>query len=166
MNVHITSGTLDFMMKMKEKYSDTAILLMQNQERALAYYESNENSLFQTARSYEIVEEKGELQQNGYVVMNNIPITDEGRPLFEDQFKKRAGSVEQTPGFQALRVLRPIRGNTYGVLVQWKDEESYNNWRNSDHFKQSHQTSKEGKQHPPYFAGPSYAEHYYMVTPD
>jgi heme-degrading monooxygenase HmoA len=163
MNVYITSGTLDFLHKMKEKHSDVNILLMQNQDRTLAYYESNSPSLFQTARSYEIIEQKGELEENGYVVLNNIPVTNEGRPIFEDQFKKRATSIEQIAGFQALRVLRPARGNTYGVFVQWQDEKSYINWKNSDHFKQSH-SSKDGKERPPYFAGPSYAESYYMVT--
>ena len=34
------------------------------------------------------------LQEDGYFVFNNIPVTDEGRPVFEHRFQMRAESID------------------------------------------------------------------------
>ena len=61
------------------------------------------------------------------IVLNNIPVTPEGRPLFEARFKNRAGKIENQPGFKALRVLRPKDSDTYIVLTLW-DRKNPKQW--------------------------------------
>ena len=56
------------------------MLLMQNGETALLLHETSEKTVFASPRRYEVVDGKGLLQEKGFVVMNNIPVTEEGRP--------------------------------------------------------------------------------------
>lgn len=165
MTAYFTSGTYDFLTKMASDHPEEQILLMNGENSTVAYYEDENNEVFDEARKYDEVVSEGKLQSEGFVVMNNIPVTEEGKPIFEDQFKRRAGMMEKTPGFQALRVLRPHRGNTYIVMVQWENEQRYNDWRNSDSFAGSH-SKKDKKDTPSYSAGPSYVTKYYMAKED
>ncbi|WP_053220416.1 antibiotic biosynthesis monooxygenase family protein [Virgibacillus senegalensis] len=165
MKAYITNGTYDFLKKIQADHPDISIYLMQADDTTLAYYEGKKTDVFEQARNYESFVADGELQQHGFVVMNNIPVTYEGKPIFEDQFKRRAGSMNEIPGFQALRVLRPLQGNKYVVLVQWDSMQSYRNWKDSDAFKAAHSSSKT-KKRPPYHAGPSYTTEANIIEPE
>lgn len=118
MNVYMTNGTVDYLSAIQKQYPDQSIFLLENEESGLAYYEGEEELIFKEGRVYETVDFSGEVLSSGFVVMNNIPVRDEGRPIFEDRFKNRAGKIEEMPGFQAIRILRPKQGNTYIVFTQ------------------------------------------------
>ncbi|WP_186579134.1 antibiotic biosynthesis monooxygenase family protein [Aquibacillus kalidii] len=163
MKAYMTNGTIDFLLKKEKKHPDLHFLFMQNNNKTIAYYEDTESTVFETARNYEVIVSKGDIKKEGFVVINNIPVTDEGRPIFETQFKNRAGMIDGSPGFQALRVLRPLQGNIYIVLVEWADELSYETWKNSESFANSHKKPSGTKERPPYSAGPSYAESFHVV---
>ncbi|MRG86949.1 antibiotic biosynthesis monooxygenase family protein [Salinibacillus xinjiangensis] len=165
MKVLMTSGTVDYLLKIKQKYPEANIQVMQNVTSGLAYYEGNNDEVFEEERIYETVDMVGEMQDEGFVVMNHIPVTDEGRPIFEDRFKNRSGKIEDMPGFQALRILRPEQRNTYIVLSQWADEDSFISWKNSLSFKEAHKQQDAKKQEKPsYSAGDSYVTQYHMVV--
>lgn len=164
MKVSMTSGTLNYLAKMTEKHPDAALFLMQDQDKTLAYYEGDESAVFDEGRDFETVDTVGQIQPKGYVVMNNIPVADEGRPVFEDRFKKRAGNVENQEGFQALRILRPLKGNTYVVLTQWRNAQDFEDWKNSQSFDEAHK--KSGPKHskkPSFIDGEAYITKYQMV---
>lgn len=163
MTVYMTKGTYDYLEKVKNENPDQDILVMQEDaESALAYTEGDD--VFSEPLKYEIVDGEGSFQSKGYVVMNNIPVTDEGRPLFEDRFKNRAGAIHKSPGFQALRILRPTQGNTYIVMTQWKDMKSFEDWKNSQAFQKAHKNSGPQSQEKPSFsAGPAYLTKYTMT---
>lgn len=165
MNVYMTNGTVDYLSAIQKQYPDQSIFLLENEESGLAYYEGEEELIFKEGRVYETVDFSGEVLSSGFVVMNNIPVRDEGRPIFEDRFKNRAGKIEEMPGFQAIRILRPKQGNTYIVFTQWKDKESFENWKESQSFRKAHQHSR-SQQGPSFSAGPSYITMYSMVAPD
>ncbi|RCW69673.1 antibiotic biosynthesis monooxygenase family protein [Saliterribacillus persicus] len=154
MKAFFTNGTYDYLQQLKDK--NNAILILHTDEKAMAYEENETETMFESPRSYEIVVESGVLTEKGFIVMNNIPVTDEGRPIFETQFKKRAGMIDNAEGFQAMRVLRPERGNTYIVLVEWDNKEAYLKWKDSKSFADAHK-KKDGDKKPPYSAGPAYA---------
>lgn len=163
MKSFITNGTIDFLQKLTLKHPDISFSLMSNNSGALAYYEGEKN-VFSAGRTYDIITTKGDIAQEGFVVMNNIPITDEGKPVFEDAFKKQQDAVESMPGFRAFRLLRPKTGNTYVVFTQWESEIYFNHWKDSDEFKQAH---KEQMTMPPaYFAERPFINKYYMVIED
>ncbi|WP_431800240.1 antibiotic biosynthesis monooxygenase family protein [Halobacillus andaensis] len=165
MTVSMTNGTLNYLAKLQQEYPE--LLLMQDQDKTVAYYEGEKASFFAEGRDFEVVESSGEVQSTGFVVMNNIPVSDEGRPVFEDRFKKRAGSVENMEGFQAIRILRPVKGNTYVVFTQWRNEQSFENWKNSQAFEKAHENSgPQSKEKPSFIDGKPYITKYQMIQPE
>lgn len=166
MYIYITVGTYDYLKALKEKHPQERIAIMQNDDTALLLHETDGDTVFNEPRKYEILDSKGTIETSGFVVFNHIPVTDEGRPLFEYRFKNRPKHVENVPGFQAIRVLRPLTLNTYIILTAWENAEAFTNWKNSDSFKgiaHKQAASTEGKPQPQIFAGPAYTAKYELV---
>ncbi|MUV36580.1 Heme oxygenase (mycobilin-producing) [Lentibacillus sp. JNUCC-1] len=164
MHAYMTNGTLDFLLNLIDQHPEHHFYYMENNKNVTVYYESEDKSVFESGRDYEIIAEEGTLKKQGYVVMNNIPVTEEGRPIFEDRFKKNKKRMEGVPGFSAFRLLRPDKGRTYVVLTQWSSETDFENWKTSDHFSAAH--ADQGTKHPAYFADRPFQTHYHMIDPD
>lgn len=134
MNAFMTSGTIEFLEKLEEKHADLHIRLMINNSRAIAYYEHENKKIFQSGREYEILTKIGHVFTTGYVAMNNIPVREESERIFENLFKDRIRAAENMPGFQAVRLLKPKRGNVYIIFSQWDSKANYENWKASPEF--------------------------------
>lgn len=166
MNVFITSGSFNFLKSKKDKHPNENILLMQNPDTAVLLHETAGKTLFSSPRKYEVVDGKGNLQDHGYVVMNNIPVSEEGRPVFEHRFKNRAGFIENEPGFVALRVLRPINSETYVILTIWEKQTDFLNWKKSSSFKKAHNSDSKApvtNSSQKMFSGEAYVTQYTLV---
>ncbi|MFQ3543799.1 antibiotic biosynthesis monooxygenase [Halobacillus rhizosphaerae] len=164
MKVSMTNGTANYLAKLAQQHPDAGLLFMQDHDKTVAYYEGEDLSIFEEGRNFEVVDATGSLLETGYVVMNNIPVSYEGRPVFEDRFKNRAGQVENREGFQAIRILRPLKGNTYIVLTQWRNAQDFEDWKNSQSFDEAHKNS--GPKHtkkPSFIDGPAYITKYHMT---
>jgi heme oxygenase (mycobilin-producing) len=159
MKAYMTNGTIDFLMKLSNKYPAIKFHFMAGPSNDVAYYEGTKQKVFQAGRSYDVLIQSGDIQEKGYVVMNNIPVTDEGKPVFEYNFKKRKGEVDNKVGFQAFRLLKPIKGNTYVVFTQWYSANSYEQWKNSEEFQNAHSGTKP----PAYFAERPFVNTYNMI---
>lgn len=162
MNIYITAGTFEFLKKLENSYPDEKLITMLNENGALLYHETNGATVFKEPRRYQALESAGAIQKEGFVAMNNIPVTNEGRPLFEHQIKNRLGRVKAASGFIALRVLRPLSSNTYVIMTVWKKEISYQNWQSSDSFVTAHQNKggMAGDQGPKIFESAPYVSRY------
>ncbi|SHG73422.1 antibiotic biosynthesis monooxygenase family protein [Ornithinibacillus halophilus] len=164
MNAYMTHGTVDFLTTLKDKHPSIDFFFMTSGAKGLTYYEGTGKSIFVAGRTYEILLQNGAIQKEGFVVMNNIPVTDDGRPVFEDRFKQRGKEVDKMPGFQAFRLLKPDNGNTYVVFTQWKSESDFDNWKNSANFQKAHKDS--GTKPPAYFADRPFVTTYHMMRED
>ncbi len=138
MNIYMTTGTHGFLQKLMESHPEEEMILMQGGD-ALLLHETNGESVFESPRSYEVVDQTGNLPHSGFVVFNNIPVSDEGRPLFEYRFKNRAGLIEEVAGFIAIRVLRPLNSDTYSIMTVWEDEKSFQGWQESKQYQKAHE---------------------------
>ncbi|KIL45612.1 antibiotic biosynthesis monooxygenase family protein [Jeotgalibacillus soli] len=138
MNIYFTSGTADYLHKLVQQYPDEKLIQLAGEDTSLLIHETTGKSIFKEPRKYEAFNEAGQLTDTGFFVFNNIPVSDEGRPIFEDRFKNRAGLIEQEPGFIAIRVLRPLNSDTYVVLTQWDSEESFKKWQTSTAYNKAH----------------------------
>ncbi|MEC5423680.1 antibiotic biosynthesis monooxygenase [Virgibacillus sp. C22-A2] len=162
MKAYMTNGTVDFLKKLDDQHPAVNFHLMSSNAGGLAYYEDHKKNIFSSGRAYEVLIQKGAIQTEGYVVMNNIPVTDDGRAAFEDRFKQRQNDVDMMPGFQAVRFLKPDKGNTYVVVTQWASAQDFENWKNSEEFKKSHQG--QGTKPPAYFADRPFITTYHMLN--
>lgn len=131
-------GPHDQATQIKADQASVDTIQLQNEEEAVVLYEVEDETILQNAEVYEVLNAVGHIKDGGYAVFNNIPVTDEGRELFESRFQNRAGMVEKEPGFAAIRVLRPLQSDTYTILTLWKDEQSFKDWQESQAYGQAH----------------------------
>ncbi|WP_172253345.1 antibiotic biosynthesis monooxygenase family protein [Saccharibacillus deserti] len=117
--------------------------------------------------AYQAIDSAGSLS-GGFAVLNNIPVSEEGRSAFEERFLGRARRVEDMPGFAGIRVLRPLQGDTYVILTVWKDEDSFKSWQSSESYNHAHKKrdTSEGitQQRPEIFARPSFVTTYRIAS--
>ncbi|KIL47339.1 antibiotic biosynthesis monooxygenase family protein [Jeotgalibacillus campisalis] len=139
MNIFMTFGTENFLHKIIEKRPEESMILLHGEETALLIHETEGQTVFNQPRSYEVFVESGTMTQEGFFVFNNIPVSEEGRPVFEHRFKSRAGLIDKEPGFIAIRVLRPVNSDIYVVLTQWDSEDSFKNWQSSQAYNKAHE---------------------------
>lgn len=88
--------------------------------------------------NYEIIDQTGSIASSGAIVLNCIPVKPEGRERFEERFLNRPKRIENEEGFKAIRVSRPLKGDTYIILTQWTSEEAFRNWQDSDAYSHAH----------------------------
>ena len=124
----MTSGTPEFMEQLKKKHTKEKMFLLHGAGNSVLLHESSGKTIFQVPRKYEILEAHGDFSEIGYFVMQHIPVSDEGRPVFEYQFTNLTKTVQNEAGFIALRVLKPVKSDTYIILTEWTGPSSYEVW--------------------------------------
>lgn len=139
MYIYLTSGTAEYMEKLMKKYrSKEQMIVLHGSGTSVLLHETEGKTLFATPRKYDVLDRVNELEQRGYFVFNHIPVSDEGRPIFEKRFLDRSKTIEKEPGFIAFRLLRPLASDTYIVLTQWTGPNSFETWKNSQSFKEAY----------------------------
>lgn len=163
--IYITTGTLAYLQTVKEAYANEKMVLLDGGDAAVLVHETEGETVFHEPRRYEVIEAVGELG-GAFVVCNNIPVTEEGRPLFEYRFSQRARLIETEPGFVAIRVLRPLSNDTYIIMTCWEGKEHFENWQRSKAFERAHgkrETAPHEEKQPSIFPRPSYVTKYTVV---
>lgn len=168
MFIYMTSGTFPYLKAIQENEDnqDEHLILMQNENATILLHETDGETIFKEPRRYEVFESSGTVGESKFAVMNNIPVTDEGRPVFEYRFKNRSKLIDKQPGFAAIRVLRPVKSDTYIVLTYWKDEISFSSWKESQSFEAAHgsrDTPKTKKKKKKIFPRPAYVTKYTIL---
>jgi heme-degrading monooxygenase HmoA len=78
------------------------------------------------------------------VRINVLDIPEGMGEMLEERFAKRAGEVDQMPGFEEFQLLRPTDGsNRYYVYTRWATAADFDNWVNSSAFQHGHAKSAE-----------------------
>ncbi|MET7619182.1 antibiotic biosynthesis monooxygenase [Streptomyces sp. NPDC005408] len=63
------------------------------------------------------------------VKINVLTVPEEQREVLEKRFAARAGSVENSDGFEWFELLRPAEGtDQYLVYTRWRDEAAFQAW--------------------------------------
>lgn len=138
MYIYLTSGTGDFLEQVKNKYSNEHMILIHGEGNSVLIHETEGKTVFATPRKFEVLDSVNDLEEHGFFVFNNIPVTDEGRPVFEHRFLERSRAIENEPGFVAFRLLRPIKSDTYIVMTQWHGPHSFDAWKSSKAYETAH----------------------------
>lgn len=138
MYVYLTSGTADYLEKILKKYEKETMYILYGSESTVLLHESDLTTVFASPRKFEVIDSVNEIDQSGFFVFNNIPVSDEGRPIFEQRFLSRSRDIEKMPGFVAFRLLRPIKSETYIVLTQWENKRFFDEWKESSAFTKAH----------------------------
>lgn len=144
MNIYLTSGTKDFMETLRKRYLNETLIVMHGDGNSVLLHETEGKSFFQTPRRYEVVSAIGALNEEGFFAFNNVPVSEEGRPIFEHRLQSKIGKIEEEPGFVAFRLLRPLKSDTFIVLTQWETSAFFDSWKNTDTYHQVHESNESG----------------------
>src|SRR5690625_5024649 len=133
MYAFMTTGTTHFLKKLTDQHSDSPFFYMRSGASTLVYYESTKKKgIFVSGRSYSILHSFGLISKKGFVVMQSIPVTEDGMKVFEERARKQFSIVEKTNGLVAARLLKQRKGRQYIIFTQWKTEQDYVKWQKSD----------------------------------
>ncbi|TLS38073.1 antibiotic biosynthesis monooxygenase family protein [Pseudalkalibacillus caeni] len=164
MNVYLAFGTGAYLQKMKEQHSDLKkLFLLFSSGSSVLLHETEAKSFFSTGKAFEVIDAAGGYEDAGFAVMNNIPVQRDERAVFESRFKERAGLVEKEPGCKGIRILRPKDDDTYVVLTLWKKKKDFENWQESDSYKEAHKNRNTSNGLPStVFSGKPYIRTYFI----
>jgi heme oxygenase (mycobilin-producing) len=71
--------------------------------------------------------------------MNAVDVPPERAAEFEERFAKRAGRVQDSPGFEAFELLKPAdNGTRYVVYTRWASKDAFDAWVSSQDFAAGH----------------------------
>lgn len=163
MNFYITSGSMDFMKSLRKKYANEHMIVMDGKGNSLLLHETKNASVFQSPMKYTNVSSFGPLEEKGFFALHHLPVTDEGRPIFEHWMLSRIDSINQEPGLIAYRFLRPKSSNTYIFLTEWTKKVFFNLWTESISYQQVIKEIKSGaglERKPHMFSSAPYITHY------
>ena len=150
MNIHVTYGDVTELKAIKESLTSEQLVLMELGNEAVLIQENDGTAGFAEADSYTVLDASGEIINGNYAVFNNIPVTTEGRELFEQRFMDRARQIE----------------DTYVILTKWEDEASFKAWQNSQAYANAHNkrgTDEGIDKKPNIFSRPSFVTTYQKV---
>ncbi|MFJ7203291.1 antibiotic biosynthesis monooxygenase family protein [Streptomyces sp. NPDC098789] len=78
------------------------------------------------------------------VKINALSVPAEQREVLEQRFASRAGSVENSDGFEWFELLRPVEGtDQYLVYTRWRSEADFQAWM-AGPMKAAHQGGGQG----------------------
>lgn len=144
-------------------------ITLQHEDETRYVLEIDEPLDFHTenASRYEVLDHSGDIG-GSYAVLNNIPVTADGRSAFEERFSNRARKVEDEPGFVGIRVMRPLDDDTYVIMTLWASEEHFKAWQESQAYSHAHRKrdTSEGitAQQPSIFPRTSFVKNYAVVV--
>lgn len=134
MKLFIALGTVDFLEKLKNKYQKENMACFYNNKTAILIHESAKKTVFSAPKRYEIVESIGDIHSSSVAALTYIPIFEEDRPSFELRIKDLKNDVILSPGCIGIRILRPIKNDTYLIMTLWKNEGAYTSWKQTNSF--------------------------------
>lgn len=154
----MTTGTTQVLKNITDSHSKIDFYFMKKAGTTLVYYEDNrKKGVFVSGRSFEVLAEYGTINKEGFVVMDNIPVMEDGAAVFEDQVKKRFPAINDTEGLVAARLLKQNKRNHYVIFTQWKNEQHYITWQNKE------MVFVNMARLPAYFADRPYTASYFMM---
>ncbi|RFB18362.1 antibiotic biosynthesis monooxygenase [Bacillus sp. HNG] len=168
MNFYIAFGTVDFLNKLHVKNKNENMALFYNNETAILLHETTRKSIFAAPRKYEVLFGVGYIQDVGFAAFTYVPVTDEGKPLFEYNITQKNSLLKDTLGLLAFRILRPIKSDTYVIASFWLKESYYLDWTRSPAFEELEQVIEKTKAgiSKTVFSGPAYTKTFHSLQED
>ncbi|TLS37999.1 antibiotic biosynthesis monooxygenase family protein [Pseudalkalibacillus caeni] len=85
-----------------------------------------------------------------YVVMNELKVPKEAKGVMKERFGKSSENMKNVEGCLEFLFLDNVDENgKLVVFTKWESKEAYENWVNSDAFKNAHKEKRESKEKSP-----------------
>ena len=83
-----------------------------------------------------------------FIAMNRFKVSVEGADDFEDMWRSRESRLNEVPGFKEFRLLKGAEDEgirTYSSHVIWDSKADFENWTQSEHFRDAHKNVGKSK---------------------
>ena len=83
-----------------------------------------------------------------FIAMNRFKVSVEGADDFEDMWRSRESRLKEVPGFKEFRLLKGAEDEgirTYSSHVIWDSKADFENWTQSEHFRDAHKNVGKSK---------------------
>lgn len=134
MKAFITTGTENVLQPIIDQHPQFDIIKLQAGSELTLYYEANDDSIFQSAQTYTILESTNSFTQSGFVVMYHIAVLEDKEIVFTKRARQTLLSLNNTNGFTSYRLLKRINEMGFVICIQWDTRTSFNDWTNSKDF--------------------------------
>jgi heme oxygenase (mycobilin-producing) len=168
MNIYMTFGTQNFLQTIYDKHkAKKKIYLLQGSDSAALLLETDKKNIFHSGRKYNVIESEGNYERARFIVIDNIPVEEEQRDVFELRFKNRGRTIEKEPGCYGMRFLRPLDTHTYAIITLWESESYFRRWQQTEVYKETYKHREKGTGMPiSIFSGEPYIRTYFIYRED
>ncbi|THE12650.1 antibiotic biosynthesis monooxygenase [Bacillus timonensis] len=165
MNFYFAFGTVDFLEKLVQKHKNENMALFYNNETAILAHETTKKSVFAAPRKYEVLSGSGNFKDSFFTALTYVPVTDEGKPLFEYNIAQKISILKDKRGLVAFRVLRPLKSDTFVIASFWLKESYYLDWTRSSSFEELEQVIEKTNAgiNQTVFSGPVYTKTFHSL---
>lgn len=130
MFLHITTGTVSYMKQLNEEHPELLLNAM-GQDGILYYEDDNDTSIFNSDRTYQIMDSKGGMSQDYPIVVFTIPIPS-GSDLLISHLKDLHGELSEVNGLIAHRIGKSTSKESYVVMTHWASKEAFWDFKDTD----------------------------------
>lgn len=123
MYTYLTHGSDYYMNQLIDRHADRPLLKFNGQEDVILYEETDQSSVFSAPESFEVVEAIGEITDDQPLMLRYFQVTDEHRKSAETALTSHDANFNAYDGFQAFRLLRPLRTQSYIAAFQFDTAE-------------------------------------------
>ncbi len=140
MFTYLTHGSEYYMQRLIDKHKNRSILEFAGPEDIILYEESTEKTVFSTPESFEIIDSEGEVTAHAPLILRYFQVSDDRRKVAESKLTEQKNFSDYA-GFTAYRLLRPLRGQSYCVVLQFSDEQTLADFKNSSIYRDTYEDS-------------------------
>ncbi|TDM07478.1 antibiotic biosynthesis monooxygenase [Macrococcus lamae] len=140
MYTYLTHGSEYYMQRLIDNNNDRTLMKYAGQEDIILYEETTEKSVFSSPESFEVVESDGSMTDDAPLMLRYFQVSDERRKAAESRLTGEKNFAEYD-GYIAYRLLRPLRGQTYCVALQFQDEDMLDDFRKSSVYREHYENA-------------------------
>lgn len=131
MYTYLTHGSDYYMNRLIDQHQERELLKFNGPEDVILYEETDQKSVFSTPESFEVVEAIGDLTDDKPLMLRYFQVTDDHRKSAESALTSHDANFYEYEGFQAFRLLRPLRTQSYIAVFQFDTVELAEDFKKS-----------------------------------
>ncbi|HLR64057.1 MAG TPA: hypothetical protein VK075_01375 [Pseudogracilibacillus sp.] len=159
---YTTTGTTHFLQSLTEKHAQHDYTFMKNINNTLVYYEtSTKRSIFTAGNKYDILHAYRSLPNQGFVVIQHIPIAKDALKSFQSKLTHTFENVTLTSGLECARILKVRRKSECHIFTFWEKEADYDLWLKEQNDQDPFLSLV---RQPAYFAERAFKSRYYILS--
>ncbi|HDD4014884.1 TPA: signal transduction protein TRAP [Staphylococcus aureus] len=133
--LYTSYGTYGFLNQIKINNPSHHLFQFSTTDSSVIFEETEENTVLKSPSIYEVIKEIGAFNEDHFYCAIFIPSTEDHVYQLEKKLVSVDDNFKNFGGFKSYRLLRPVKGTTYKIYFGFADRQTYEDFKNSDAFK-------------------------------